>query len=117
MPRDDATLLDIAAAARLVAEFTEGVDEGGFIRDTRTISAVLHQITVIGEATKRLSPGFRERHPGTPWHLIAGMRDKLIHEYDDVDLEEVWKTATTDVPDLLAYVEPLLPSSASDIVL
>ena len=46
---------------------------------------------------------------GIPWELIAGMRDKLIHEYDDVDMDEVWKTAEKDVPDFLHLLEPLLP--------
>ena len=49
------------------------------------------------------------RHPEIPWTLIAGMRDKLIHGYDIVDLDEVWKTANADVPDLLSLLEPLLP--------
>jgi uncharacterized protein with HEPN domain len=44
-------------------------------------------------------------HPDIPWQLIAGMRDKLIHNYDDIDWEEVWKTSTTDIPVLLAQLE------------
>jgi uncharacterized protein with HEPN domain len=65
---------------------------------------------VIGEAVKRLSLEFRARHSGIPWSDIAGMRDHLIHGYDIVDLEEVWKTVTVDVPDLLTALEPLAPS-------
>jgi len=64
---------------------------------------------VMGEAVKRLSPDFRARHSEIPWPLIAGMRDKLIHGYDIVDMNEVWRTAVVDVPDLLSSLEPLLP--------
>ena len=109
MPRDETTLLDIARAAHLVIEFKQGMDKETFLKDIKTQSAILHQLMVIGEAVKRLSQDFRTRYPELPWELIAGMRDKLIHGYDIVDLDEVWKTADADVPNLLSFIEPLLP--------
>jgi uncharacterized protein with HEPN domain len=109
MSRDEATLIDIAHSLRLIIEFTGEMGESTFLDDVKTQSAVLHQLLVLGEAVKRLSRKFRERHPEIPWALIAGMRDNLIHEYDSVDLEEVWSTAERDVPRLLASIEPLLP--------
>ena len=109
MSRDSATLLDIARAARLVLDFTRGMDQTAFLSDLKTQSAVLHQLMVLGEAVRRLSTGFRESHPEMPWTLMAGMRDKLIHAYDAVDLEEVWRTVERDIPGLLRFVEPLLP--------
>ncbi len=123
MNRDRATLLDIeraarlsvghrrsrTQAARLALQFVEGVDESSFLEDDKTQSAVLHQLLVIGEATKQVSPEFREENAPVPWRLMAGMRDKLIHEYDNVDLHEVWRAATRDVPELLSQMEPLLP--------
>jgi uncharacterized protein with HEPN domain len=78
--------------------------------DYKTQSAVLYQLIVMGEAVKRLSIEFRTQHAEIPWSLIAGMRDHLIHGYDIVDWDEVWKTATSDVPDLLAKIVPLLPT-------
>ncbi|MEW5720736.1 MAG: HepT-like ribonuclease domain-containing protein [Chloroflexota bacterium] len=66
----------------------------------------------IGEAVERLSQEFRAQHPDVPWQLIAGMRDHVIHGYDVVDWDEVWKTATKDAPDLLAKIEPLLPKKS-----
>ena len=63
----------------------------------------------MGEAVKRLSPNFRAQHPEIPWALIAGMRDHLVHGYGIVDWDEVWKTATQDVPDLLIKLAPFLP--------
>jgi len=109
MRRDLTILLDIVQAAQLVLAFVEGMNKAAFDADLKTQSAVLHQLMVIGEAVKRLSPEFRKSHGGIPWSAIAGMRDHLIHGYDIVDLEEVWKTATADVPSLLTALEPLVP--------
>jgi uncharacterized protein with HEPN domain len=89
MPRDDATLLDIVNAARLIQTFIQAMTQEAFVGDLKTQSAVLHQSTVIGEAVKRLSQAFRARHPILPWSLMAGMRDHLIHGYDAIDLDEV----------------------------
>ena len=109
MPRDDATLLDILKAARLVVEFKGKLAKKAFLRDIKTQSAILHQLLVIGEAVKRLSEDFRAGHPEIPWLRIAGMRDKLIHAYDAVDLDEVWKTITKDIAPLISFLEPLVP--------
>ncbi len=109
MQRDEATLLDIAEAARLVASFVQDMSKAIFLDDYKTQSAVLYQLIVMGEAVKRLSSEFRAQHTDIPWSLIAGMRDHLIHGYDIVDWDEVWKTSTSDVSDLLIKIEPLLP--------
>ena len=103
--RDQATVLDILNAAHLAIEFLGGVDEGAFYDDPKTQSSVIHQILIIGEAVKRLSAAFRELHPGVPWQAMAGMRDQLIHAYHEVDLSEVWKTATFDLPVLVQQME------------
>ena len=70
MPRDDANLLDILKAARLAIEFKEPAAKEAFLTDAKTQSAVLHQLLVIGEAVKRLSPEFREAHPEVPCYLL-----------------------------------------------
>ena len=111
MPRDDAHVLDILKAARLAIEFKGSADKAAFLADAKTQSAVLHQLLVIGEAVKRLSPEFRAAHPEVPWRLIAGARDKLIHFYEGVDLEEVWKMVTSDLPELIRLIEPLAPET------
>ncbi|MAT99888.1 MAG: hypothetical protein CL608_22330 [Anaerolineaceae bacterium] len=114
MARDDASLLDIARAARLTQEFCRGMTRAQFLKDLKTQSAVLHQLLILGEAVKRLSDDFRQRHATIPWRLIAGMRDKLIHGYDSVDLDEVWKTTSEDMPNLLKQIKPLLPQKPND---
>ena len=110
MQRDDATLFDIRHASRLTLDFIENMSEIEFLEDLKTQSAVLHQLMVIGEAVKRLSTNFGNKHTEIPWVLIAGMRDKLIHGYDVVDLDSVWKTANEDMLILYSFVDKLGPS-------
>lgn len=114
MPRDDATLLDIARAARLIQSFIAGMTKDDFLAELKTQSAVLHQLTILGEAVKRLSRPFREKHPILPWELMSGMRDHLIHGYDAVDLDEVWMTASRDIPEVLTKITPLLPQPSAE---
>lgn len=110
MPRDDAAIVDIIRAVRLMLSFVRGIDKDTFLRDEKTQSAVPHQLLVLGEAVKRISNDFRVAHPDVPWKLMAGMRDKIIHEYDAVDLDEVWKTIDSDIPKLVPVLEPLEPA-------
>jgi uncharacterized protein with HEPN domain len=72
-----------------------------FEKDDKTISAVQHQILIIGEAAKRLSLEFRNLHIHIPWKAMAGMRDILIHSYENADLEEIWKTIQVIMPELI----------------
>ena len=112
MPRNETALLDILRAARLAVQFKGDLDKEGFLDDLKTQSAILHQLLLLGEAVKRLSEEFRARHPDVPLRAIAGMRDKLIHEYNEVDVDEVWRTVTSDLPRLIGALEPLAPRQA-----
>ena len=107
-PRDIALLMDIAAAAERIMAFTQEMDEASFEKDLRTHLAVQHQIMVIGEAAKRLSPELQGNIPEIPWSAIARMRDRLIHGYDTVDLEVVWDTVRQSVPNLMKVVQARL---------
>lgn len=107
MSRDDAWLLDMATACRSIQEFRQGLDRAGFLADSKTQSAVLHQLMILGEAAKRVSAPLRQAAPDVPWSLIAGMRDHLIHGYQEVDLDEVWRTVERDVPALIELLERL----------
>ena len=107
-PRDHASLLDIAKAARLTIEFVVDMGQPEFEADPKTQSAVLYQIAILGEAVKRLSPEFRSQYPEIPWSAMAGMRDKLIHDYEGVDVERVWLTVQSNIPSLLQFILPFL---------
>ncbi|OFW27252.1 MAG: hypothetical protein A3H97_12940 [Acidobacteria bacterium RIFCSPLOWO2_02_FULL_65_29] len=109
MSRDDAVVLDMLTAARRAIAFASGLTQDQLGADLKSQSAILHQLLVLGEAAKRLSEGFRDLHPGTPWKAIAGMRDRIIHGYDDVDLQEVWRTLEADLPLLIVTLEALVP--------
>ena len=109
MNRDPESLLDIARCARLIIEFSRGINPENLSEDLMIQSALLHQFLVMGEAVKRLSPEFRAEHSPIPWAQIAGMRDNPIHDYEDVDLGLVWRAIQNDVPQLLEYINPLLP--------
>lgn len=107
-PRDRASLLDIVQAAQLAESFVVNLDWPAFAADIKTQSAVLYQIAIIGEAVKRLSPETRSQHTEIPWSAMAGMRDKLIHDYEGVDTERVWLTLQSSIPELLRTIKALL---------
>jgi uncharacterized protein with HEPN domain len=109
MWRDEATLLDILRAARLALQFKGDLDRPAFLADLKTQASVLHELLVLGEAVKRLSPEFRSQHADVPWKAMAGMRDRLLHGYDDVDLELVWKSVRDEIPQLITRLQGLAP--------
>jgi uncharacterized protein with HEPN domain len=88
--RDHEALSDILGVLDRALGFPitnlQTLEETDYLQD-----ALVRCLEVIGEATKRLSQDFRDRHPEVPWRAMAGMRDLLIHAYDRVDLEEVWE--------------------------
>jgi uncharacterized protein with HEPN domain len=108
MSRDPETLIDILGAVKLILRYVEGVDFATLSANTEKQDAILRRITIIGEATKRLSKDFRAQHPTIPWKEIAGMRDVITHDYDEVDLDDVWTVVNENLPQLLAYIEPLV---------
>lgn len=108
MPRDKETLVDIMRAIELIFQYTQGVDYNELSQNLEKQDAILRRITIIGEATKRLSKEFRNQHPSIPWKAIAGMRDVITHDYDEVDLDEIWTVINEDLPKLFNYIQTLV---------
>lgn len=107
MKDDRIYLLHIRDAIHHILAFTEAGQES-FFADRKTQDAVVRNLEIIGEATKRLSPSLKEAHPDISWKPIAGMRDKLIHDYFGVNLQLVWDVVERDLPVLRLKVSQLL---------
>lgn len=108
MSKDNAYLEDMLEATRAIQRFTHGVSCEAFKANEEKYEAVNRKFEIIGEAARRLSPVTQNKFPEIPWKLLTGMRNILIHDYDDVDLDVVWDTVQKDVPVLTARIESYL---------
>jgi uncharacterized protein with HEPN domain len=101
-------LQDIIEAARKACGFVEHLTREQFAVDDKTQFAVVRALEIVGEATKRIPPDLRTQHPEVQWRAMAGIRDKLIHDYVSINLEIVWKTVQQDLPALIPIIERIL---------
>ena len=108
MRKDKAYLQHILEAISDIEEFIENISKEEFHRDKEKQYAVLRALEIIEEATKNLSKDLRAKYPEIPWKDIAGMRDKLIHEYFGVKLELVWETVKDKLPKLKKQISKIL---------
>ena len=108
MERDEVYLRHIRDAIAAIEEYASGVAFDAFSRNRLLQDGVIRELEIIGEAAKNVSAEFREANSDVPWRDIAGMRDKLIHEYFGVDMEAVWNTVVQDIPELKATTDKLL---------
>jgi len=112
MPRDRESLVDILDSAKLAVGYLKDLDQLQFWNDIRNQDSVVRRIEIIGEATKRISNSTRDRFPSIPWKEMEGMRDRVIHGYDTIDLDIVWRTVKDLFPQLIAQIESILASES-----
>jgi len=98
---------DLIEACEDILSFTKGMSYSNFAGDKKTTNAVIRSLEVIGEATKNLPLSFRDNYPDIPWKQMAGMRDKLIHEYFGIDKQMVWQVIEKHIPNILALIKKM----------
>jgi len=94
----------IIEAIEKISRYTHGMSYEQFSADERTVDAVIRNFLVIGEATRHVPPEVRHSTTNVPWKLMEGMRHVLVHDYDSIKLDTIWKTIVEDLPPL---IEPL----------
>lgn len=114
MRSDRERLLDIGEAIADIERYAEKGRET-FLREELIQVWVTHHIQIIGEAAARLSQPLRERYRDVLWADIISMRNVLVHNYFGIDIEEIWATITTDIPDLKARIEAILRELPDEI--
>ncbi len=108
MQRDKEYMLDILEAAKLAIDYIGDKSREEFFGDLQCQDAVIRRLEIIGEAARRISEETQAAHPDLPWSDMVGMRNIMIHEYDDVDLVIVWETVNNDLPPLIDALEKVL---------
>lgn len=83
-----------------IRQYVGDMSREAFLRDSKTIDSVVRNLEVIGEAANRLPSDFCARHPEIPWRRIVGLRNRIVHEYFDVDIDLVWEIVDSELPTL-----------------
>ena len=101
-------LHDILDAINDIETFVDDMSYEEFIKDRKTLNAVVRSIEIIGEASKSIPEAMKAKYKDLPWKKMAGMRDKLIHAYFGVDTETLWKAVKDNIPPLKKSIQKML---------
>jgi uncharacterized protein with HEPN domain len=110
MKRDLQSLLDMLQSAQIAVTYAVGRSPEEFATDTQFQDAVIRRCLIVGEASRRISEETRQQLPQIPWKEINGMRNRLVHEYDELDLDVIWATVVTSLPSLITELEKAVRS-------
>jgi len=109
MERDLQSLLDMLQSAQIVMDYIAGRQRDELTTDLQFQDAMIRRLLIIGEASKRVSEATRQNLTTIPWAAISGMRNRLVHEYDEIDLDVIWDTAVNSLPNLILELEKVVP--------
>ena len=110
MPRDDAYLMDILESSRAAMEYMRGKSWDEFSKDPLLQDAVVRRLEIMGEAANRVSPATQKKYANLPWQAMKGTRNRVIHEYDSIELDIIWDIVQQDLPSLISELEKIVPS-------
>jgi uncharacterized protein with HEPN domain len=113
MPKEVQFLVDILQSAELIIQYTAECSKQEFIENVQLQDSVIRRLLVIAEAAKRISDSTRNSIPNIAWREINGMRNRLIHEYDDVNLSIVWNVVKQEIPTLIEELQLVVPPEDS----
>jgi uncharacterized protein with HEPN domain len=115
MQRDAAYLADILSAAADLREFTRASSLEEFCSNKTLRYAMLHALTVVGEASSKVSAELKERHGEVPWQRISGVRHRIVHDYSGLDYELLWQVVTVFAPELAEQVAAIFSAEFPDL--
>lgn len=109
MKKDDLVYVDdMLDAIKKIRKYSKGTDKGEFVKNGMLVDAVIRNLEIIGEASSKLTPAFKDENNGIEWRKIIGMRNRIIHSYDTVDPEIVWDVVRHDLPALAVKLKELV---------
>lgn len=108
MLRDKSSLIDILNACNSIAKFITSKTKENFYSDEILQEAVIRKIEIIGEASNRISNNLKNSYSELPWKKMKAIRNILIHMYDELDLDIIWDTAISDIPDVKLKIEKII---------